>query len=115
MFSMLDWAYVGVNITVKGNGGPDCAAFLTMTKRIFETVFVLMLTAPLMKWGLKNLTSVPAITDVPKEPPGKRFLLVLMTLIFGIEIGFKFSSKTVIFLLNPCHVTTALQVCVSFW
>lgn len=107
---MLDWAHVGVNITVGGNGGPECTAFLSMTKRIVETVFVMCLTAPLMSWGFNNLSPVPAVSHSSIDPLGKRLLLVLMSLIFGIEIGFKFSSKTVIFLLNPCHVTTALQV-----
>uniref|UniRef100_A0A1B6LH00 Transmembrane protein 164 n=1 Tax=Graphocephala atropunctata TaxID=36148 RepID=A0A1B6LH00_9HEMI len=107
---MLDWAYTGVNITVGGNGGPECTAYLSMTKRILETIFVICLTAPLLKWGLRNLSPIMVVQERPVDPFGKRLLLVLMTLIFGIEIGFKFSSKTVIFLLNPCHVTTALQI-----
>ncbi|KAJ8955641.1 hypothetical protein NQ318_001472 [Aromia moschata] len=41
---------------------------------------------------------------------GRRTLLVLMCLIWGMEIGYKFSSRTVIYLLNPCHVTTAIQI-----
>lgn len=107
---MLDWAHTGVNITVKGNGGPECTAFLSTTQRVLETILVLCLTAPLVKYGLSNLSPAPTTHSSATEPPGKRFLLVMMTLIFGIEIGFKFSSRTVIFLLNPCHVTTALQV-----
>lgn len=33
-----------------------------------------------------------------------------MSVIWGMEIGYKFSSRTVIYLLNPCHVTTAIQI-----
>lgn len=107
---VLEWAYTGVNITVAGNGGPECTQFLTMKTRIFETLLVMSLTIPLMRWGFRNLSPLDVDCSTVVEPTGKRVLLVLMSLIWGIEIGFKFSSRTVIFLLNPCHVTTALQV-----
>lgn len=41
---------------------------------------------------------------------GKQVLLVLMTFVLGLELGFKFASRTVIYLLNPCHITTLMQV-----
>ncbi|KAG7208321.1 hypothetical protein KM043_014557 [Ampulex compressa] len=41
---------------------------------------------------------------------GRRVLLIIMSLVFGMEIGFKFSSRTVIYILNPCHITTVLQL-----
>lgn len=41
---------------------------------------------------------------------GKQVLLVLMTFVLGLELGFKFASRTVIYLLNPCHITTIMQV-----
>lgn len=37
-------------------------------------------------------------------------LLIAMTFIFGMEMGFKFAVKTVIFVLNPCHLQTIVQV-----
>lgn len=37
-------------------------------------------------------------------------LLIAMTFIFGMEMGFKFAEKTVIFVLNPCHLQTIVQV-----
>lgn len=37
-------------------------------------------------------------------------LLIAMTFIFGMEMGFKFAEKTVIFVLNPCHIQTIVQV-----
>lgn len=44
---------------------------------------------------------------------GKQVLLVLMTFVLGLELGFKFASRTVIYLLNPCHITTIMQVSVE--
>lgn len=53
-------------------------------------------------------------TYYSKNMSTKKALLMLMSLIWGMEIGYKFSSRTVIYLLNPCHVTTAIQVCSVF-
>lgn len=46
---------------------------------------------------------------------GKQVLLVLMTFVLGLELGFKFASRTVIYLLNPCHITTIMQVSVTLF
>uniref|UniRef100_A0A0A9WKZ4 Transmembrane protein 164 n=1 Tax=Lygus hesperus TaxID=30085 RepID=A0A0A9WKZ4_LYGHE len=108
---MLEWAHQGVNISVPRNGGIECADFLTMKVRTLETIVVMMVFGPLFLWAMKRLTPLPTDwkEDRP-EPTLKRVLLVAMCLIWGIEIGFKFSSRTVIFLLNPCHITTAMQI-----
>ena len=35
---------------------------------------------------------------------------VAHTLIIGLAIGYKFSTRTLIYLLQPCHMVTAVQV-----
>ena len=45
-----------------------------------------------------------------KEPLGKRLLLVMLALNFGMEIGFKCASREVLYFFNPCHVITIIQV-----
>ena len=105
-----DWSYLGVNHSIKGNGGPDCVNFLSPQRRIFETIIAVSIGCTSLYWGYKRCT-VPPVPKVAREDRGgKRLLLVLMCLVFGIEIGFKFSSRTVIYILNPCHVVTAIQV-----
>jgi len=40
----------------------------------------------------------------------RTYLLVILTLVFGIEIGFKLQSKQMIFCFNPCHIFTVMQI-----
>lgn len=105
----MDWFSSGVNTTVPRNAGPECSNYLDPTWRIVETVIVLLFATICFIWSYKRI-DLPTAAYVKKERGGRRILLVLMCIIWGIEIGYKFSSKTVIYLLNPCHVTTAIQV-----
>jgi hypothetical protein len=44
---------------------------------------------------------------------GKIILLTVMCIVFGIEIGFKFSGKTFVYILNPCHIFTIAEVLIQ--
>lgn len=105
-----DWAYSGVNPKIPRNTGPECAYYLSSEWRQKETVIVLIFSLVLIIWGYLNLSPSQPTQYVRTERGGKRLLLIIMSLIWGMEIGFKFASKTVIYILNPCHVTTAIQV-----
>lgn len=106
-----DVLYGGVDFTLPGNGGKECAEFLPLGQRVVETVVYELFTI-LVFWKMLGKVSVPEDLPAYREGSGvgKRLLLVVHCLVFGIEIGFKFATKQVIFLLNPCHVITAIQV-----
>jgi hypothetical protein len=111
---MFEWAYSGVNASLPGNGGPECAAFLSLSRRIIETCITLTFAVICILWGYKNLSLIPQICNCgQRNDTGKRVLLVITSLMWGMEIGFKCASRTVIYLFNPCHITTALQASLS--
>lgn len=108
-----DWLWGGVDTSLLGNGGEECAAFLSVEKKILEGIGVTVLMFLMMRWSYARLAPLPPLGSAAyqvKYEPLKQFLLVTMCIVFGMEIGFKFASRSVIFLLNPCHVVTAIQV-----
>lgn len=108
--NVTDWAISGVDHNIEGNGGPECVKYLSADRRLYETVFASILALIYVYWGIRRI-QVPTVPKVFKEDRGgRRSLLMLMCLVLGMEIGFKFSSKTVIYFLNPCHVVTVIQI-----
>lgn len=101
----------------EGNGGPECAAFLSPQQRIFETLIIVVFSILEVVVAIKKLHVPKEVRDVGKDGRrskedswGKNLLLVALCMTFGVEVGFKFATKTVIYLLNPCHVVTMVQV-----
>lgn len=111
----------GVDHTLAGNGGVDCYDFLTFKQRLLDTcVFTLLAGLFIAPRVLRNL-SLPKeweIMSMCQKRTAQRivgfrkFLLIILSVILGIEIGYKIASESWIYLLNPCHVITAIQVSV---
>lgn len=100
----------GIDFNLAGNGGTDCLKFLSIKRRIFETIITIFLCYWCIAYGYRRIV-IPTQTAISKKDTGgKRVLLIALCLTFGIEIGFKFATRSLIFILNPCHVTTILQV-----
>ena len=112
--STFDWVCGGVDPKFKGNGGPECVGFLTPGQRLLETFIVLAISALeiVICWPRLKVPAHVVNAEQNRQPDrfGKRFLLVLLSVTFGIELGLKFATKTVIYVLNPCHMITAVQV-----
>uniref|UniRef100_J3S1B3 Transmembrane protein 164-like n=3 Tax=Crotalus adamanteus TaxID=8729 RepID=J3S1B3_CROAD len=116
--NLMDWIYGGVDPSFEGNGGRECASFLPWEQRLLESVvFILMgileILVSLRKIGqstAKEAADRLAQSRVKEECWVKNLLLVTFCLTFGLEVGFKFASRTVIYLLNPCHVVTMMQI-----
>jgi TMEM164 family len=112
--SMLHWMYAGVNNSLAGNGGPECIASIPALQRIAETiaftalgVFEIYIASSRLQ--LPTVDSASALAACNRT--GRNLLLAFMCMTFGIEIGFKFATRQMIWILNPCHITTMIQVC----
>jgi len=109
--SFLLWAYAGVNNTLAGNGGPDCIAFIPPLQRALETVLFTMvgLIEMYIAYPHVRLQAMPVVPSTMHRT-GRRVLIAIMCLMFGIELGFKFATRQMIWILNPCHIVTMIQV-----
>ncbi|KAM5146035.1 transmembrane protein 164 [Mantella aurantiaca] len=116
MFRYSDWLYGGVDPSLAGNGGPECANFLKEAQRLAESSVLLIVSAGEIGLSFSRIYrnkhgegELPVVCGRP-DSLGKNLLLVALCLTFGVEVGFKFATRTVIYLLNPCHVVTMLQI-----
>lgn len=113
MGSQWDWAYAGVNASIPRNAGPECAYYLSARRHWIEDIFVVAFWLFALKWAVGRAKPLPTVaTNVASGQMStmKKILLVSMTFTLGLELGFKLSSRSVIYILNPCHITTIMQV-----
>ncbi|CAI2724952.1 unnamed protein product [Schistosoma spindalis] len=106
---MLSWTYTGVNTSIEGAGGQSCINYITTKRRCFESTCVCITFLYTLYWSyLKFSVGSPRHSD--GQTKLRQILLVLHTFVFGIEIGFKLATSTLIWILNPCHIITMLQI-----
>ncbi|CAG0912483.1 unnamed protein product [Notodromas monacha] len=110
----LSWLCGGVTGTeFPTEGGRECFKFLSVRERVIETVLCLVISYSQFKWAharLPNRNAAEYYSLSPKLANWRLFVLLAYALVFGIEIGFKIASHQIIFLLNPCHITTGIQL-----
>jgi hypothetical protein len=103
-------------------GGRRCYNFLSLGERAVETILGLALVCAQFKWSYRRITPVTTGKERRSGEPAdltfaspefarwRSVLLLAYAVVFGIEIGYKLASRQLIYLLNPCHVTTSVQV-----
>lgn len=105
------WAYDGVNSSIPRNTGPECVNYLSTTRHIIESVILIPMAILTFRYGLSKLPSLHInYQETNHIVFGKQILLITMTALLGLEMGFKLCTRTAIYILNPCHVTSMLQV-----
>ena len=106
---MLEWTHAGVDYNLAGNGGEECVNFLTQSQIWLETTVFTILALAEMAITYPMLSLPEPLPRGRIDQSTRRFLLAATCLSFGIELGFKFATQQVIWLLNPCHVVTLMQ------
>ena len=109
MGEFLKALYGGIRLDIPGHGGAECAAYLSTGTKIAETCLSTVMMLICLVYALKRAT-------LPSKPPPeidhmwKKPLLALLCMILGLEIGYKISSGELLYILNPCHVLTVVEV-----
>jgi hypothetical protein len=101
--------YGGIRPEIPGHGGEECARYLTPKQLVGETLLStsIMLFVGILAW--KSFT-LPKVFPRHQDATSKRILLTFMCLLFGVEIGYKICNRSVLYLLNPCHVITMIEI-----
>ena len=102
--------YGGIRPEVPGHGGEECANYLSPYALVGETLLSTVIMVVVGAISLRTLT-LPEKFPRRDDFVFKRFLLTFTCLLFGIEIGYKLCSRSALYLLNPCHVITTIEVC----
>jgi hypothetical protein len=101
--------YGGIRADIPGHGGAECAAYLSKNTMIFETLLSTSMMIAVGIFGFFTYT-MPQIIQSEKCSSLKKVLLILLCLVFGVEFGYKLCSRQVLYLLNPCHIITVIEV-----
>lgn len=109
---LFSWTYSGVNNSLIGNGGRECAEFIPTYQKVIETLLFsfIGIFEVCYAWPRLTLPSKLHCARITGSETCKRLLLAIMCLTFGIELGFKLASQQFIWVLNPCHLITMTQV-----
>jgi len=128
MLKLLDlfksFIYGGVDYNIPGNGGLGCFNSLTLGRRTFESILIITVSLLEIFWSLKKINENQQIDNsyhlnhsiLSKHCSNttinylKKTALILLLLIFGVEIAFKITEGSLIYLLNPCHIISFFQI-----
>ena len=109
MDGFLKVLYGGIRLDIPGHGGAECAAYLSTGTKIAETCLSTVMMLVCLVYTLKHVT-------LPSKPPPEnehlwtKPLLGLLSIILGLESSYKITSGDLLYILNPCHMLTVVEV-----
>lgn len=111
----LSYCTSGIDFELPGNGGPDCAAFLSNPRRIYESLIAMAICSLSLLLGWKLHTPPPSELgfDSPNPyvyTPTRIFLLLAMTFTYAMELCYKFATSQAVFIVNPCHMLCVIHI-----
>ncbi|XP_044002663.1 transmembrane protein 164-like [Aphidius gifuensis] len=103
--------YNNINTSIPHDVGKNCAYHLIPFYQWFLEIFIVsILIIYSLIYTFKNVTLPKKIKYDNRERTGKKIILLLMAVFFGYEIGYKFSTDTIVHILSLCHIATAIQL-----
>ncbi|KAI1692959.1 TMEM164 family domain-containing protein [Ditylenchus destructor] len=96
-----DIAVGGIDFSMPENGGTDCINYLPAYQRFLETIKIV----PTFRRALVSLSPIFR----PINAHGRMFFMFYAG-IFMIELFYKVVTRTLIFILQPCHICTTMQL-----
>lgn len=109
MEGFLKALYGGIRLDIPGHGGAECAAYLSTGTKIAETCLSTVMMLVCLAYSLKHI-SLPSKPPPENEHVLAKPLLALLSIIIGLEISYKITSGELLYILNPCHVLTVVEV-----
>ena len=100
--------YGGIKPKIPGHGGAKCIAYLSRSLMVTDTAIASVMMVIVLIYACKTYT-LPQVIKDDGNPRFKRLLLVLIAVLFGIELGYKICSRQMLYIMNPCHVITAVE------
>jgi len=114
-FNWTDILIGGIDFDLPGNGGTECWNFMTLKRRLMETVLGIIVTSSALVLGKicrkDEFKSSNRSAQWSMSTP-RTLLIVTMSMCYGMELTYKLATKQLIFIINPCHVMCLLQLTV---
>jgi len=103
----------GIDFDLPGNGGDECWNFMTLKRRLFETIFGLVVLSSALILGKMSRKDEFKQSNRYSQwslSTSRLVLIVSLSMCYGMELTYKLATKQLIFIINPCHVTCLLQL-----
>lgn len=105
----------GIDWDLAGNGGPQCASYLSPTRQVLEFLCAIALSLICLFLGI-YLHYKPGLL-MPKLKSNTKAtyaLLISMTATYILEVGYKIYTRQAIFVFNPCHCICLVQMYILY-